>query len=372
MSKIVVQLDAYVIPDEHLVFKFSPGKTYRFYNTVKDAKTAFLDIRGLDALDDDPKHWDDKALLKLIAEDRWTRQLARAKRGYDTVGSAAVSRIDRRNLTFLKELVFDGKKGDLVVVPVDGYMKDVLIGEFTTDPGDVKRVIAKDGDYQHEYRGRPVRWLSAVEKRLFSGEMLKKLHNPNAIFVIGKSQRNEIYRHAYGNFVYDGEFISEFHTSKHKFTSEDSAVASMWFNGFDVLRHSMATNQQSSMSDDFYGMGLAKLPDRDAAELRININSPGAFGMQSKDTFAFALMAFFALSGCEAKDVINQGVTVQLKTVGKAPKNCQLDIENTVNGMATALGDKRLQQACDLGVRAEKDAQMNTSATLKSGAKKRK
>jgi hypothetical protein len=372
MTKIVVQLDAYVIPDDHLVFKVSPGKTYRFYRAVRDANAIFLDIRGLETLRGAPRQWEDNDVLNVIAEDRWQRELESRARGNEPHGSEGVGKTDRRNLTFLKHLLLDAKKGDLVVVPVEGYINDVLIGELTTDSGEVRRIVAKDGEYQHVYLGRPVLWREAIPKRLLSEDLIKALHTQTAIFTLGRSLLEEVYRLAFGNFIHQGRFVSEFHTAKEKFTAEDSAVVSTWFNGFDVLRHAMATGAVANLPDSFYLMGLEKLADRDAAELRININSPGSFSLKSGDAFALTLMVLFALSGCDSQAIIQDQVTVQLKTVGNADVGCQHQIEADVNATATALGAKRLEEACQLGERAENDARISTSATLQTRPRRRR
>lgn len=371
MTKIVVELDAYMIPDDHLVFKLSPGKTYRFYRAVHDAKAVFMDIRGLEQLPGDLSKWDDKEVLKIIAGDRWDRELRSRDRGNKPVGSKGVGRTDKRNLTFLKRLLFEGKKGDLVVVGAPGYINDVLIGELLTDAKDVKRITAKDGEAQHVYLGRPVAWRAAVEKRLLPAQLIDAVHRQTAIFVMGRSLREDVYRLAYSNFVYDGQYVSEFRTAKNKFTAEDTAVVSTWLNAFDALRVEMedgtvAANRRKS----FEALGLAKVPDDRASELRINIQSPGEIFVKSGGPFALALMAMFALSGCDSKAVVDNGVTVKLKQVGSAQGQGN-EVESCVNEMAIALGEARLNGACELGNRAEEDARMSTGATLKSGKKKR-
>lgn len=373
MPKIVIELDAYVIPDDHLVLKCSPGKTYRFYTAVRDAKVVFPDIRGLSQLEGTPDQWTDKEILAVISDDRWTRELQNRERGNKAQGSAGVSKLDRRNLTFLKRLFFEGKKGDLVVIPADGYAKDVLIGELLTDAGDLKSVEAKDGEYQGTYIGRPVRWRAEVQKLNFEPDLIKALHTQTAIFALGRSLREEVYRHAYSNFIYMGRYISEFRTAKQQFTAEDSAVVSTWLNGFDVLRHQIeSANGPGLATESFFELGLRRLPAGEAAELRINIQSPGEIFVRSQGAFALALMAMFALSGCDSKAVIDNGVTVHLKTVGGAGDGPRADIESCVNSMAIALGEARLDDACGLGDRAEKNAKMSTGATLKFTPKKRK
>ena len=53
-----------------------------------------------------------------------------------------------------------------------------------------------------------------------------------------------------------------------------------------------------------------KLDDGVSAEVKIDIQSPGEIFVKTAGPFALALMAMFALSGCNSKDVINNGVKV--------------------------------------------------------------
>lgn len=366
MSKIVVQLDAYVIPDDHEVFKFSPGKTYRFYRAVRAANAAFMDIRGLEELPDNPSDWKDADVLKIIAEDRWQRELESRERGNKPHGSQGVSAVDKRHLTFLKRLLLEGKKGDLIVVGASGYGGEVLFGELLTNPGVVKRVVAKDGEYEHMYVGRSVRWRAAVEKRLLPSDLIDAVHYQAAIYVMGQSLREDVYRIAYGNFVYRDRYVSEFFTSKDKFTAEDSAVVSTWFNGFDVLRNAIEDGDVGRLAGkSFADLGLTPLAAGKAAELTININSPGEFALRSGTPFALALMAMLALSGCDSKDVVDHGVTIELRTVGSASDSCALEVQETVNAMVGTMSYKRLEDANCLGERAINDARISTGARLK-------
>lgn len=371
MPKPVVSLDAYVLPDDHRIFKVSPGKTYRFYKEVRRADAIFLDIRGLDELDGHPITWSDQEIVKAIAADRWDRELRSRNRGNEPKGSRAINRTDRTRLGFLKALLGEAQKGDLVIVPVEGYAKDVLVGELLDEPWDTKNVVARDGeDGEFTYIGRRVKWRAAQPKRFFSGEMIKALHTQTAVFQIGRSLHEEVYRLAYRNFVYRGNFVAEFHTGKERFTSEDSAVLSAWLNGFDYLQSRLGGGGTLPIS--FYEMGLAEVPDNKAADLTINVNSPGAYVLKSPGGFALALMGMFALSGCDSKTVVDNGVTVELKTVGSGSNAAGTVIEECINDMAVALGEARLDQASDLCARAEKDAKVSTAARLKSAPKARK
>lgn len=371
MSKIVVDLDAYVIDNSHKVFKCSPGKTYRFYREVRRTKTVFLDIRGLDALPEDTALWKDADILKLIADDRWSRELESREKGNEPVGTEGVGRADRTRLGFLKGLLFEAKKGDLIVVPVDGYNKDVLIGEVLDDAGDVRRIEATDDEDTFTYLGRRVEWRAAMPKRFLDEDLIKAIHTQTAFFLLGRSLYEGIYRLAFGNFIFDGQFVSEFKTTKERFTAEDHAVVSTWINGLDVLYNSpefQASAPSSKNLPSFFELGLKKLDDDISAEVKIDIQSPGEIFVKTAGPFALALMAMFALSGCDSKAVIDNGVTVKLKTVGSADGGGNA-VSDCVNAMAIALGQSRLDQQCSLGKRAHEDAKLTTAATLKSSGK---
>ena len=365
MSKIAVALDAYVLPDDHKIFKCSPGKTYRFYQEVKRTSTVFLDVRGLDVLNSDPREWNDNEVLDIIADDRWNRELQSRARGNKAVGTEGVGRTDRTKLGFMKALLGEAKKGDLIAVPVDGYNKDVLVGELLDHPWDVKTVEAQDGEYVGSFVGRRVKWMVGIPKRLLSGELIAALHTQKAFCQLDVSLHEEIYRLAYKNFIYKNNYVAEFFTSKQHFTSEDSAVLSAWLNGFEYIRYRISTGDVSGLPLSFVEMGLEKLPDNVAADLSININSPGAFVLKSSGAFAMALMVMLALSGCDAKKVTDEGVTIELKTVGTADATCSIEVAKEVENYATTLSYERLEKACELGRRARDDAKVTTEARLK-------
>lgn len=368
-APIVVELDAYVIPDEHMVWKCSPGKTYRFYRAVRDAYTAFPDVRGLEKLGGDPNDWTDQQLLEAISDDRWEREVTSRERGNQPQGSKGISKADRGRLTFIKRLWFEAKKGDLVVIPADGYDKEVLIGELLSEPGELRRVEAEDGEYQGVYFGRAVAWKLAIPKLSLSEDLIKGLHTRAAVFPLGESRKAEIYRLVYKNFVYKGDYVAEFRTEKEHFTAEDAAVVAAWLNGFQVLHHSLEQNLDNRLEESFRSLALDELPDGAGADLKIKIQSPGEIFVRTKKPLALSLMVLFSLSGCSPDQVVDDGVTVHLKSVAGEAMNAQAAVTADVNGLTTALGEKRLKEANDLGQRAMRDAKMSTRGALKQAPK---
>lgn len=374
-SPIVIQLDAYALPDDHAVWKCSPGKTYRFYNVVKDAEVVFPDVRGLGEYIDSGEEWSDEKVLRIIADDRWARELeSRARKNKPKGGSQAVNATDRTNLTFLKRLFFEAKKGDFVVVPAEGYDKEVLFGEFLTDPTDLRVVDAKDGEYQGQYVGRPVRWRKRVVKRELRPELIDELHYRAAVFVLTRSRAEDVYREALGNFAIRGRYVAEFRTTKEKFTPEDFAVVSTWLNAFDYLRHQLAADPHATLPKNmgFADMGLERVPDDGATELRIDIQSPGEIFARSLGPFALALTALMSLSGCSAADAIDNGVTIEMKSIGDGAGECRIQVEETVNTIVRTMSYKRLDDANCLSERAVEDAKIKTGGRLKTPPKSAK
>lgn len=363
-SSLEVELDAYVLPNSHTVWKATAGKTHRFYRAVRDANTIFPDIRDLETLGDDPSKWKQEDLLKAIADDRWQRELVSRARGNQEQSSEGINKNDRGILTFANRLWLEAKKGDLILVPAEGWREPVLIGEILSDAGDITKIEAQDGDYTGTFFGRRVSWRAAVHKADLSDELIAVVHTRAAVFPIAESLKEEVYRLAYGNFVYKGNFVAEFRTSKERFTAEDSAVVGTWLNALDVLRNALESGD-SREGETFAELGLDKLPDELAAELKINIQSPGEIFVRTTGPFALALMTLFALGGCSAQAVDKNAVTVRLKHVGGGDPAVQQQVEKSVSAIKTALGEKRIEKSNLLVARAQKDAMVSTRATLK-------
>jgi hypothetical protein len=108
------------------------------------------------------------------------------------------------------------------------------------------------------------------------------------------------------------------------------------------------------------------LPDKIAGDLKININSPGEISMRTKTPLALTLMALFALSGCDAAKVVDDGVTIKLKSVAGAANDPQQQVQEDVKGLTEALGHNRLSESNGYAKRAERDAKVTTRAALKA------
>ena len=248
-APIEVELDAYILPSDHSVWKVFPGRTYRFLEAVRESHQVFMDVRGLRELSGSPFEWDDKAVISIIAADRWDRELSKEESGAKPRGGAGITKQDRKVFGFLRGLLLEAKKGDLVVLPADGYRREVLIGELLDEPGVINFVEARDGDAVSEYAGRRVKWLPSKEKREFHEKVIKSLHSSAAFHSIAKSARQEIYEVAYQNFILEDLFVATFQTTKQQFTTSDNAIVSVWFNALAATFSAQEGDPDSSIAN---------------------------------------------------------------------------------------------------------------------------
>lgn len=370
---IEVELDAYILPSDHGVWKVFPGRTYRFLEAVRASHHVFMDVRGLRELPGTPFEWDQRAVISAIANDRWTRELARTETGAQPKGGAGITKQDRKVFGFLKGLLLEAKKGDLVVLPADGYRREVLIGELLDEPGVVSFVEAKDGGEVSEYVGRRVKWLPSKEKREFHERVIKSLHSSAAFHTIAKSARQEIYEVAYQNFILEDLFVATFQTTKQQFTTSDNAIVSVWFNALAATFSAQEGDPGSSIADkSFAELGLLQSAESQRGELSIYIASPGSVLLHSAGVFALATMALFPLMELDAATLAASPIAVKLHTVGGAGKECELVVSKAAEGIIQTLSVKRLQAACETAMRARDEATLGTRARLKKPPKKPK
>lgn len=372
MTDLTVSLDAYVIPEDHRVYKCFPGKAYRFYELVRDESAVFLDILGLDQLGADATTWTRSTLIDTIRTDRQKREadmVARGRKVPKRTGYSAkgYSRTDRRDATFAVGFYQTAKQGDLIVVPAEGYQRDVLIGELLDPPGKVVEVTAKDSDgYTVTYLGRRVKWLGRQAKRLFSDQLIGLLHSQTAFFDIGKRNYEAIYEIAYENFTVGDLYVASFKTTKQHFTSRDNLMVSVWFEALSAIRDAVEAEKTDGLKDrSFYEIAFAATPS-DASELSININSPGEFVLRSAKEFALVAMALFTLASAQPSLADARTAHVEAKVVGNANTECLGKVDESVRRYIDALGAKGWQEACKMAVAARDSATLQTEARLKS------
>lgn len=363
---IKVRLDAYVLPDDHTVYKFFPGEGYKFYDAILESQIAIIDIRGLEELEGDPIDWDDEEVLDLISLDRVSRAI---KSGGEQPNRLIHSPGDKMNQTFLYGLLFKAEKGDLIVMPQRGYASTVWIGELVDD--EVSAIDLKDGDGVYTYFGRKVKWVGSISKRGFSTDLVDLLQTPVAFFDIGSSNYDQVYRASFDNYVYDRQFVATFRTNKKIFTPKDSFITSVWLELLEVLEQAREDGVQLPNGASIYDLVIGSdIDEGDRDDLSISVQSPGWFRIRSIVASPLASLALFALAvqGVPYEDAI--AATTSAKVVRQADDTCMGDVDQSVRAYIELLGKKRWEETCKLATQADSAAKLKADARVLPAAKK--
>ncbi len=369
-----LDLDAYFLPADHKVFKVFPGQGYRYYDLVSSENAVFLDIDGLEHLGLNASTWSEREVLDAVRADRRKREAFRAsegkpvpqRTGYSLDG---YSRTDRRDATFAIGLFKKAKRGDLVVVPAQGYHRDVLIGELLGGPENLRIVEAEFGDGRvFRYVSRSVKWMARVPKHELPGRLINRLHTQTAFFDIGESSYEDIYDLAYKNYMRGHNFVATFRTSKARFNSRDNLLASVWFEGMSAVRASVEDFDGPSVA----GKRLAELAwevpaDTERGELSININSPGEFILRSTTNFAIVVMALFALASADASASAAKDAIITAHQVGAADvSDCMGEVHDSVRRYIENLEDPGWIDACKVARAAHQVSTLTADAHVQS------
>ncbi len=364
MADYEVELDAYVLPDGHKVYKLFPGETYRLNKEIVGSKAAFLDVRGLDTLNDDPASWTDDELRAVMKDDRIRREFA-ARRAVKRPAAQ-----DNKRIKFLRNLFFVAKRGDLVVVPLGrGINGDVAIGEFSTEPGDIRRVTVMDGTAEFSTWGRPISWRTTTAKRSrFTVEMNSRLHAPAAFHLLEASFLEEVYLAAYGSFNYDNIYVASFPSDKERFTTTDQASIGVWFNGVSVIYQREVNGGSIGDEEGFIDLGL----EESGVELELMHNSPLSVIMRTVGPLAFSALALYpmAVQGLPLSSL--QNVSVSAKAVAGAVDKCNVIIPPELAQIARGSGHGRWLTNCRIGKRVKEGATVKPTGHLKTPPKKPK
>lgn len=360
---IVYDLDGVIIPDDHAVFKLFPGKTYRLAKAMHDAKHAFLDIQGLESLPNSPWEWDDAALLNVISLDRIMREgEKRTSRKSKSGGNSQ----DKKRLRFLKNLYFEAKLGDLIIVPLgEGFSSQVAIGELQGQPGDLRKISYTIKDEKFETYGRSIKWLTRLYRTQLSPSILKSLHSPTAFHLLNRSWNEEIYVSAYGTFIYGSSYVAKFPSEKEVFSAQDHANIGVLFNGLSVAHdRSLALPETAGQSGpDFFELAVF---EESSVTIQLVRNSPISVIVKTVGPLAISAAIMFAAAAEGRTAAEMQNVQVTARRVGDAADRCTMEVPRDVAAAAIGLGMKRYETFCRVRAKVEEEARVKSPARLKS------
>ena len=357
-----VELGAYVLPDDHTVYKLFPGEGYKFYDLIKQTSVAIIDVRSLDELEEEPEDWDNDEILDIISKDRSERAVAAGgKQPTRLVNSPG----DKMTRTFLYGLLFRAEKGDLILMPQKGYTTEVLIGQLLDDAGDVVTITAKDDGENYTYYGRRVKWVGSIEKRLFNAELVELLQTPIAFFDVGASNYEQVYRLAFDNYVFDQQFVATFRTSKSIFTPKDNFLTSVWLELLGVLEEAREGGTALPAGSIYELVIKSDIDENDRDDLSISIQSPGWFRIRSIVASPLASLALFAMASAGVPYNEAVAATVTAKVVRQADDSCMGDVDASVRDYIKLLGKERWEQACTLAKQADAETKLKADARVR-------
>lgn len=362
-NSIDVDLATTIVPKGHKIWKLFPGRDYKFSRQIVESGIGFLDVRGLDQIEGNPKNWDRDALLELISTDRWERQNANKSEKSER----RISDGDKRTATFVEGLLTTAKKGDFVLVPGQGFGGVVSIFELTSGPGSISKFESQDGRYFGTYIGRRMKWIGSIPNHRLQLSVLERLQTPMAFFDMGDAGRTAIYEEVLGNYVYNGEFVATYRVGKQDYNSRDNRIASTWMEFVDLVSNKPALLKAIDGATDstiYELLDAAELPEDQRSDLSININSPGEILMRALQHTPLIGLALFPLaaSGVSYSEALE--ASVHLTTIGGAVDDCTATVQNEVRNILDAMGADRWLKACELAQRAKTGAELSTDSVV--------
>lgn len=257
-------------------------------------------------------------------------------------------------------------------MPDKGYTTFVRIGMLLDGPGTLKTVTAKDDDESYRYYGRRIKWVGEIEKRKLSDPLIAQLHSQAAFFDLGRSHYEEVYSKAFDDYVYDGQFVATFRTTKNIFTSKDNLLSSLWFELIEVLEEARESGNALAIENIYELAVESNIDEDDRNDLSISVQSPGWFRWRSLTIEPLAAIALFAMASANVSYAEAKTVTVTAQVVRAADTQCLGKVDTSVKAYLELLGKDRWEQACKLAVKAESQATLKANATLKNGPKRAK
>lgn len=363
-----VDLRTHMFNDDLRLYKLFPGKRYKFYELIRSERLAILDVRNLGDLGVDPATWADEAVLRHISDDRAQRRI---EGGLDAEVDIDRTQGDKAVRSLLRSLFFEARRGDLVLVPGRGYDSDVLVGQLTEEPGNLRRIQAADRNGAlNEYFGRKLNWIGSVEKRHLGRDLTKRLQSQVATFELRREYIDEVLKLALDSYVYDGQYVVKFKTQKDVFTPKDNFLTSVWLELIEVLDDAERNNLAFAPEKSIYDLVIASdIKEGDRDDLSIRVQSPGWFRVRSLVVSPLVSVALFAMA--------SQGVAYQqaaqaeivASAMGGAGNACLGQVDASVKAYLTLLGATRWEQVCQLVRQAERDAKLRTDARVSAPAR---
>lgn len=368
---IVVDLNTRIVNSDHNVFVVRPGKEYRLFEDFIKSELIFPDLPGLELRSGVPLS-EYKDLPERIRRSNAIKSWYNRDRPEDDVPPRNLDHYSGRHRTASQiqlEAVLRGyfekaAQGDLVIVPPRNYKANAYIGELVGPPSEIVEAPLRlfPGEMASSRR---VRWLAQMAKRSLPLPILDALEHPNAIYLLERSLREDIYQAAYGNFTLGLEqFSARFDVKEQTFTVDDELQLQAFFKFVAVNTRILESGTKARIQrigQSTFQNGADYVPS-----LQTNINSPGELSLFCKRITPLVAAALFAIAVDIGPDGFGEAfageVTLRNSKSTVEADPCVARVEEQVRTQLQMLGLDGWPEACEIARGVHQRTQVRSPA----------
>lgn len=354
------------IPDNTKCFILFPGKSYAFYDEIRNSSLIFMDFPGfpLNGIENSNFIIDWEA--RVAVSDRIRRWYSEGENQTvlppRTVSELGEFRSTRRRKLFsgLIDAFFnDISKGDLILVPPPNQNGEVLFGEILDDPG----VVVKHhhpGYPEETVPARRVRWVNTTQRSVVPRWLDAKFPSPNPLRQIKFSHYPHVFDLAYERYHYKERYVCKFFVTSKRFTALNNLELQQFF----LLPTALTAAETNSPSDSIYQLIKKNADNFDPLDQRIDINSPGHIVLISKTAAPF-FAAMILMLACDDGTTQSKPLKVSVHNSHTSPQSrrsakCITDMENEIEKDLELMNQKQWEEACELGLVSNKNNGLKT------------
>jgi hypothetical protein len=374
-----IDLNVKVLPFDHKVWRLFPGRGYSFQKAVYEQGLAFLDFPGLflppGEVNENTPHLLQSVQRSLKIKDWYgsSNSTGSPPKAFEPKGDytpTVTSEIWPTNLlTFRSNIValFGGaKNGDLIVVPLSGRDRSLVIGEFVGEPSD--RTQAKYERYEEfVLPARKIKWLKHVTDYQVGYNLTSKFRSQNAFVLVARSETRKIYELAYGAYVLGEECASTFTTGEGDYDSQLDAQFQVI-----VLVAAAATERcvakiAHNLNGNIYEAMRVKTSPEYIPSNALNINSPGTIRLISATISPLVAACLFAMVLDANADPENppQPSSVEVTSSISPEDPCYVEVRDATRSALEMLGIAGWRDACEVAKKLKERVKLDSQAKIK-------
>ena len=281
---IEVDIATRLFGDKEDIYVVRPGISFSLYNDFRRENAVFLDFPDLPfALDNRPSS--SVTVREIVARSIALRDWHRRKLSdepsrdqKDYKGQATGKRVGAY-IGAIQRLYYELPVGTIIIIPSKTYVGDVLFAELS---GPTERREAARAYTGEQMLVRPVRWLGEKQKASLSADLRASLGQPTPVMQLPRSQRGEVLRAAFKQYVFEGVHSTRLTTTQEDFSILDDLNIQLFTNYFAGLLAATEGNPKDAGSVDLDKALAILRQHRDLIpELDQSISSPGFQRMYS-------------------------------------------------------------------------------------------